>query len=85
MHGASSPQPGNIMISANEVAKIGDLGIAKIIKHTMAKTQIGTPHCGCGGGLVQGGTGRMSDRGWSGGTRPNMLACVFARAQLGSA
>lgn len=32
------------MILENDVAKIGDLGIAKLIKHTMAKTQIGTPH-----------------------------------------
>ncbi|GAX80415.1 hypothetical protein CEUSTIGMA_g7854.t1 [Chlamydomonas eustigma] len=38
-------KPGNIMIMANEVAKIGDLGIAKLLKQTMAaKTQIGTPH-----------------------------------------
>ena len=28
-----------------DVAKIGDLGIAKLLKQTMAaKTQIGTPH-----------------------------------------
>mmetsp|Transcript_19825 Transcript_19825/g.43138 ORF Transcript_19825/g.43138 Transcript_19825/m.43138 type:complete len:627 (+) Transcript_19825:361-2241(+) len=37
-------KPGNIMVMANDVAKIGDLGIAKLLKHTMAKTQIGTPH-----------------------------------------
>ncbi|KAF5837626.1 kinase-like domain-containing protein [Dunaliella salina] len=38
-------KPGNIMIMANDVAKIGDLGIAKLLKSTMAaKTQIGTPH-----------------------------------------
>ena len=33
------------MVKDNDVAKIGDLGIAKLLKHTMAaKTQIGTPH-----------------------------------------
>eukprot|EP00798_Chlamydomonas_sp_ICE-L_P011207 gene11207-18827_t len=37
-------KPGNIMILENDVAKIGDLGIAKLLRHTMAKTQIGTPH-----------------------------------------
>jgi len=37
--------PGNIMVMENDVAKIGDLGIAKLLKQTMAaKTQIGTPH-----------------------------------------
>eukprot|EP00877_Chromochloris_zofingiensis_P002096 jgi/Chrzof1/11888/Cz06g13190.t1 len=37
-------KPGNIMVSDSDVVKIGDLGIARILKHTMAKTQIGTPH-----------------------------------------
>lgn len=38
-------KPGNIMIMAGDVAKIGDLGIAKLLKNTIAaKTQIGTPH-----------------------------------------
>jgi serine/threonine protein kinase len=38
-------QPGNIMVMAGDIVKIGDLGIAKALKHTMAaKTQIGTPH-----------------------------------------
>jgi NIMA (never in mitosis gene a)-related kinase len=33
------------MVLSNDVAKIGDLGIAKLLKSTMAaKTQIGTPH-----------------------------------------
>ncbi len=33
------------MVMAHDVAKIGDLGIAKLLKQTMAaKTQIGTPH-----------------------------------------
>ncbi|GFH18613.1 protein kinase domain-containing protein, partial [Haematococcus lacustris] len=38
-------KPGNIMVMEGDVAKIGDLGIAKLLKHTLAaKTQIGTPH-----------------------------------------
>lgn len=37
-------KPGNIMVTSNDVIKLGDLGIAKLLKHTMAKTQIGTPH-----------------------------------------
>mmetsp|Transcript_3660 Transcript_3660/g.10529 ORF Transcript_3660/g.10529 Transcript_3660/m.10529 type:complete len:551 (-) Transcript_3660:371-2023(-) len=37
-------KPGNIMVGEGRVLKIGDLGIAKMLKHTMAKTQIGTPH-----------------------------------------
>lgn len=37
-------KPGNIMVTTNDVVKIGDLGIAKLLKSTMAKTQIGTPH-----------------------------------------
>eukprot|EP00798_Chlamydomonas_sp_ICE-L_P008396 gene8396-18290_t len=37
-------KPGNIMVMQNDVCKIGDLGIAKLLRHTMAKTQIGTPH-----------------------------------------
>lgn len=38
-------QPGNIMIFEGGVAKIGDLGIAKLLTRTAAaKTQIGTPH-----------------------------------------
>ncbi len=42
---AADIKPGNIMVMANDVAKIGDLGIAKLLKSTMAaKTQIGTPH-----------------------------------------
>jgi len=37
-------KPGNIMMSG-DVAKIGDLGIAKLLSKTVAaKTQIGTPH-----------------------------------------
>jgi hypothetical protein len=37
-------QPGNIMVMAGDVPKIGDLGIAKLLTSTMAaKTQIGTP------------------------------------------
>lgn len=33
------------MVLQNDVVKIGDLGIAKLLKSTMAaKTQIGTPH-----------------------------------------
>lgn len=33
------------MIMAGDIAKIGDLGIAKLLKNTIAaKTQIGTPH-----------------------------------------
>lgn len=34
-------KPGNIMVTSNDVIKLGDLGIAKLLKHTMAKTQIG--------------------------------------------
>lgn len=38
-------KPGNIMVMENEVAKIGDLGIAKLLNQSLAaKTQIGTPH-----------------------------------------
>ncbi|KAG2431324.1 hypothetical protein HYH02_013452 [Chlamydomonas schloesseri] len=38
-------KPGNIMVFDNGVAKIGDLGIAKLLTKTAAaKTQIGTPH-----------------------------------------
>lgn len=36
-------KPGNIMVFDNGVAKIGDLGIAKLLTKTAAaKTQIGT-------------------------------------------
>ena len=34
-------KPGNIMVTNHDVIKLGDLGIAKLLKHTMAKTQIG--------------------------------------------
>jgi len=37
-------KPGNIMVADGDVLKIGDLGIAKLLKSSMAKTQIGTPH-----------------------------------------
>ncbi len=38
-------QPGNIMLFEGGAAKIGDLGIAKLLTRTAAaKTQIGTPH-----------------------------------------
>eukprot|EP00191_Tetraselmis_sp_GSL018_P022066 CAMPEP_0177627202 /NCGR_PEP_ID=MMETSP0419_2-20121207/31074_1 /TAXON_ID=582737 /ORGANISM="Tetraselmis sp., Strain GSL018" /LENGTH=487 /DNA_ID=CAMNT_0019128333 /DNA_START=1440 /DNA_END=2900 /DNA_ORIENTATION=- len=37
-------KPGNIFVGDDEVLKIGDLGIAKLLKGSMAKTQIGTPH-----------------------------------------
>eukprot|EP00201_Polytomella_parva_P011603 CAMPEP_0175073940 /NCGR_PEP_ID=MMETSP0052_2-20121109/20920_1 /TAXON_ID=51329 ORGANISM="Polytomella parva, Strain SAG 63-3" /NCGR_SAMPLE_ID=MMETSP0052_2 /ASSEMBLY_ACC=CAM_ASM_000194 /LENGTH=341 /DNA_ID=CAMNT_0016341963 /DNA_START=37 /DNA_END=1059 /DNA_ORIENTATION=+ len=38
-------KPGNVMLFEHGVAKIGDLGIAKLLtKSTAAKTQIGTPH-----------------------------------------
>lgn len=38
-------QPANIMVMAGDIAKIGDLGIAKLLTSTLAaKTQIGTPH-----------------------------------------
>lgn len=38
-------KPGNIMVFENGMAKVGDLGIAKLLTKTAAaKTQIGTPH-----------------------------------------
>eukprot|EP01024_Parvocaulis_polyphysoides_P022306 TRINITY_DN20679_c0_g1_i1.p1 TRINITY_DN20679_c0_g1~~TRINITY_DN20679_c0_g1_i1.p1 ORF type:complete len:202 (-),score=30.83 TRINITY_DN20679_c0_g1_i1:21-626(-) len=37
-------KPMNIFVGDNDVVKIGDLGIAKILKGGMARTQIGTPH-----------------------------------------
>lgn len=38
-------KPGNIMVMQGDIAKIGDLGIAKLLTSTLAaKTQIGTPH-----------------------------------------
>lgn len=37
-------KPGNIMVADGKRLTIGDLGIAKLLKSSMAKTQIGTPH-----------------------------------------
>jgi NIMA (never in mitosis gene a)-related kinase 1/4/5 len=37
-------KPGNLMVTDRDVVKIGDLGISKVLKHTMAKTQIGEAH-----------------------------------------
>jgi NIMA (never in mitosis gene a)-related kinase len=37
-------QPANIFLCANDLLKIGDLGIAKALTHMQfARTQIGTP------------------------------------------
>lgn len=37
-------QPANIFLCANDLLKIGDLGIAKALTHAQfTKTQIGTP------------------------------------------
>eukprot|EP00884_Botryococcus_braunii_P009448 jgi/Botrbrau1/18504/Bobra.0072s0083.1 len=37
-------KPANIFVGDRDVVKLGDLGIAKLIKDGVAKTQIGTPH-----------------------------------------
>ncbi|KAK9810092.1 hypothetical protein WJX72_004681 [[Myrmecia] bisecta] len=37
-------KPMNIFVGDHDVVKVGDLGIAKMIKEGCAKTQIGTPH-----------------------------------------
>jgi len=38
-------KPGNIMLMANDVVKIGDLGVAKVLKNSpLTNTQIGTPY-----------------------------------------
>ena len=37
-------KPMNIFVCEGEVVKVGDLGIAKILKDGAARTQIGTPH-----------------------------------------
>ena len=34
----------NIFVCEGEIVKVGDLGIAKILKDGAARTQIGTPH-----------------------------------------
>lgn len=34
----------NVFIGKGEIVKIGDLGIAKVLKNNEAQTQIGTPH-----------------------------------------
>jgi serine/threonine protein kinase len=37
-------KPMNVFIGKGDVVKIGDLGIAKVLKNNVAQTQIGTPH-----------------------------------------
>ena len=34
----------NVFIGKGDIVKIGDLGIAKVLKNNVAQTQIGTPH-----------------------------------------
>ncbi|GMH45647.1 hypothetical protein BSKO_13604 [Bryopsis sp. KO-2023] len=36
-------KPGNILVTSDGVVKIADLGIAKLVRNNMARTQIGTP------------------------------------------
>lgn len=37
-------KPMNVFIGKGDIVKIGDLGIAKVLKNNEAQTQIGTPH-----------------------------------------
>ncbi len=71
------------MVMANDVAKIGDLGIAKLLKQTMAaKTQIGTPHYmppEIWKNRWEGGEGEGSRKG--GGCPPEVLLSLLALSQ----
>jgi serine/threonine protein kinase len=37
-------KPGNMMVAKDNLLKIGDLGIGKVLKNRLARTAIGTPH-----------------------------------------
>lgn len=44
-HARRDIKPGNIMLMPRDVVKIGDLGVAKLLKHSaLTNTQIGTPY-----------------------------------------
>lgn len=37
-------KPGNMLVAEDNLLKIGDLGIGKVLKNNLTKTAIGTPH-----------------------------------------